>query len=144
MGARGSKTSDIDYKNIRHIMDINLEKRPRRYDHLIIYENDEHINVSFTHRKESKFRNRYRFAILYKPINDIYFADIERIDNYIKNDNIEDTFSFRVIYTDKSGKESQDFSINRFQHYLFWKLLKILNPIVYKENKSIKEKESDL
>lgn len=143
MGVKSSKTSDIDYKNIKAVMDINLEKRPSRYDHIIIYMNEEQIKVSFTPEKESKFRNRHRFAMLYKPINDIYFVDIMRIDNY-KDDSVKGNYSFTLIYNEKSEKKSQDFSVNKFQHYLFWKLLKILNPIVFKENKSLKTKESNL
>ena len=144
MGTKSSKTSDIDYKNIKAIMDINLDKLPKRYNHIIIYENEETITVSFTPEKESKFRNRHRFAMLYKPINDIHFADIKTIDNYTKDDSIEDSYSFTITYNEKSQKEPHDFVINRFQHYLFWKLFKILNPPMYKENKSIKEKESNL
>jgi hypothetical protein len=143
MGTKSSKTSDIDYKNIKAIMDINLDKIPQRWDHIIIYTNEEQIKVSFTPQKESKFRNRHRFAMLYKPINDIYFVDIMKIENY-KDDSVQNNYSFRLIYTEKSEKKSQDFSINKFQHYLFWKLLKILNPMVFKEYKSLRAKESDL
>ena len=143
MGTKSSKTSDIDYKNIKAIMDINLDKIPQRWDHIIIYTNEEQIKVSFTPQKESKFRNRHRFAMLYKPINDIYFVDIIKIENY-KDDSVQNIYSFTLIYTEKSEKKSQDFSINKFQHYLFWKLLKILNPMVFKEYKSLRAKESDL
>jgi hypothetical protein len=143
MGTKSSKTSGIDYGNIKAVMDINLDKTPKRWDHIIIYENDEQLEVSFTPDKESKFRNRHRFAMLYKPINDIYFVDIMKIDNY-KDDSVQGNYSFKLIYTENSEKKSQDFSINKFQHYLFWKLLKILNPMVYKDNKSLRTKESDL
>jgi len=143
MGSKSSKTSDIDYKNIKAIMDINLDIRPRRWEHIIIYMNEEKVEVSFTPEKESKFRNRHRFAMLYKPINDIYFVDIIKIENY-KDDSVQNIYSFRLIYSEKSEKKSQDFSINKFQHYLFWKLLKILNPNVFKEYKSLRAKESDL
>lgn len=143
MGAKNSKTSDIDYRNIRTIEDINLYKLPKRCDHLITYENGEDIIVSFSLKKESKFRNRHRFAILYKPINDIYFIDIKKIDNY-KDDSVKDNYSFTLIYNEQSKQKSQDFTINKFQNYLFWKLLQVLNPIVYKENKSLRTKESDL
>ena len=143
MGSKISKTSNIDYKNIKTIMDINLDKIPQRWDHIIIYMNDEKVEVSFTPEKETKFRNRHRFTMLYKPINDIYFVDIMKIENY-KDDSVKGNYSFTLIYTEKSEKKSQDFSVNKFQHYLFWKLLKILNPIVFKENKSLKAKESNL
>ena len=143
MGSKSSKTSGIDYKNIKSIMDINLDKIPRRWEHIIIYMNEEKVEVSFTPEKESKFRNRHRFAMLYKPINDIYFIDIIKIENY-KDDSVQNKYSFTLIYTEKSEKKSQDFSINKFQHYLFWKLLKILNPMVFKEYKSLRAKESDL
>jgi hypothetical protein len=143
MGSKSSKTSDIDYKNIKAVMDINLDKIPKRWDHIIIYTNEEKVEVSFTPEKESKFRNRHRFTMLYKPINDIYFVDIMKIENY-KDDSVQNKYSFTLIYTEKSEKKSQDFSINKFQHYLFWKLLKILNPMVFKEYKSLRAKESDL
>jgi hypothetical protein len=81
--------------------------------------------------------------MLYKPINDIYFVDIMKLENY-KDDSVQNIYSFRLIYTEKSEKKSQDFSINKFQHYLFWKLLRILNPNVFKEYKSLRAKESDL
>jgi hypothetical protein len=67
-------------------MDINLDKIPKRWDHIIVYTNEEKVEVSFTPEKESKFRNRHRFAMLYKPINDIYFVDIKLTSSaYKKN-----------------------------------------------------------
>ncbi len=143
MGAKVSKTSGIDYRNIKAVMDINLDKLPRRYDHIIFYENGEQLEVSFTLDKESKFRNRHRFAVLYRPINDIDFINLEQINNYKENDK-DSSYSFTLVYNKESEKKPQDFNINKFQHYLFWKLLKVLNPIVFKENKSLRAKESEL
>jgi ABC-type multidrug transport system ATPase subunit len=143
MGAKVSKTSGIDYGNIKAVMDINLDKLPRRCDHIIIYENGEQLEVSFTPDKEYKFRNRHRFAVLYRPINDIDFINLEQINNYKENNN-DSSYSFTLVYRKESEKKTQDFNINKFQHYLFWKLLKVLNPIVFKENKSLRAKESEL
>ena len=123
MGSKISKTSTIDYRNIHSIVDIKIDKLPNRHDHIITYENGEQVSVSFTSKKEYRFRTRHNFAMLYKPICVISFIDIERIENYIEY-NKQQTYSFSIIY---KNKEPQKFMINKHQHELFWKLFKVMN-----------------